>query len=103
MNSSDRQSPWVNYVKTWLLLLGLLAVNIAVAHLRLGGWNFFITLAIAIIQAVLILLVFMHLHQGKNENLVVACAAYLWLGILIVGTLHDYLSRNWVPGPPFTR
>lgn len=103
MNSPELQSPLASYAKTWLVLLGLLIANIGLAHFRLGSWNLFITLAIAFTQAVLVLLGFMHLARGKNENLVAACAAFLWLGILIVGTLQDYLSRNWIPGLPFTR
>jgi uncharacterized membrane protein YraQ (UPF0718 family) len=41
----------------------------------------------------------MEVHYNQKIVAVFAVAAYLWLGILIVGTLHDYLSRNWVPRP----
>ena len=86
------------YLRTWLTLVILLLVNIAAAHFRLGSWNLAIALGIAGTQAALILLVFMHVRYSKHELFVVACAGYLWLGILIIGTLHDYLTRNWVPG-----
>lgn len=87
------------YAKVWLALMILLAVTIFVAHFDLGAFSLPIALGIAIAKAVLILLFFMHLRYGSREVLVFACAAYLWLLILIVGTLHDYLSRNWIPGP----
>jgi len=85
------------YVKTWLVLLLLLALTLLAAHFDLGSFSLPLTLLISITQASLILLFFMHLHYSKSEVVVFACAAYLWLGFLIVGVMHDYLSRNWVP------
>lgn len=86
------------YVKTWLALLFLSAVTIVGAHLNLGKFGLPLTLLIAVSQAVIILLFFMNLRARKAGIIVVvACAAWLWLGILIVGTLHDYLTRNWLP------
>ena len=100
INPSEQSPSLATYGKTWLLLLFLLVANILAAHFHLGGWNLVIALGIAFTQAVLILLVFMHLRYSRHETLVVALAAWFWLGILIVGALHDYLSRNWVPGTP---
>lgn len=76
----------------------LLLLTIAVAHYDLGPWS--VALLIAGAKALLILLFFMHLRYDKREVLVFAGAAYLWLLILIIGTLHDYLSRNWLPRLP---
>ena len=73
------------YVRTWLALLALLAITIIAAHFDLGAFGLPVALLIAISQAVLILLFFMHLHYSKAEVVVVACAAYLWLGIMLVG------------------
>ncbi|MCX6967212.1 MAG: cytochrome C oxidase subunit IV family protein [Verrucomicrobia bacterium] len=85
------------YVKTWLTLLLLWATTILLAHFDLGSFSLSLALLISILQASLILLFFMHLHYSKANVVVCACAAYLWLAILIVGTMHDYLSRNWIP------
>lgn len=85
------------YIKTWISLLMLLAATIFAAQFSLGSLGLPIALMIAITQALLVLLFFMHLHYSKAETMIVACAAYLWLGILLVGTMHDYLTRNWVP------
>ena len=85
------------YVKTWVALLLLLATTIIVAHFDLGAFSLPVAILISISQAVMILLFFMHLHYSKAEVIVIASAAYLWLGILLVGTMHDYVSRNWVP------
>lgn len=78
----------------------LLILTIAVAHFDLGPWSLAVALVIAVAKALLILLFFMHLRYDKREVLVFAGAAYLWLLILIIGTLHDYLSRNWLPRLP---
>jgi cytochrome c oxidase subunit IV len=91
------QPTFMTYVKTWLALLALLAATIIAAHFDLGAFSLPLALLISISQAVLILLFFMHLHYSKGEVVVIALAAYLWLGILIIGSMHDYVSRNWVP------
>ena len=91
------------YGKTWLLLMLLLFVTVTVAHFDLGGAALPIAMAIAIVKAVLILLIFMHIHYSKGDVVVFACAAYLWMAIMIIGTMHDYFSRNWVPGPVTTK
>lgn len=93
----NRKPTLAIYVKTWLALLTLFAVTLFASQFRLGAFGLPIALLIALAQALLVLLFFMHLHYSKAEMVVVACAAYLWLGILLVGTMHDYLSRNWVP------
>lgn len=88
------------YLKVWGALMVLLLLTIAVAHYDLGDWSVAVALLIAGAKALLILLFFMHLRYDKREVLVFAGAAYLWLLILIIGTLHDYLSRNWLPRLP---
>lgn len=88
------------YAKVWGALMLLLVLTIFVAHFDLGEWSVAVALLIAIAKAALILFFFMHLRYGKREVLVFAAAAYLWLLIMIIGTLHDYLSRNWLPRLP---
>lgn len=95
MNSA--QPTITTYLKTWLALLVLLATTITAAQFEIGHFGLPLALAIAICQALLVLLFFMHLYYSKADVLIVACAAYLWLGIMLVGTMHDYVSRNWVP------
>ncbi|HWL54544.1 MAG TPA: cytochrome C oxidase subunit IV family protein [Chthoniobacteraceae bacterium] len=87
----------VIYLKVWGALMVLLLLTIGIAHFDLGDWSVAVALLIAGVKALLILLFFMHLRYDRREVLVFAGAAYLWLMILIIGTLHDYLSRNWLP------
>lgn len=87
------------YARVWAALMVLLGLTIFAAHYDLGDYSLVVALIIAVAKALFIILFFMHVRYGKHQVLVFACAAYIWLAILIVGTLHDYLTRNWVPGP----
>ena len=82
-----------------VLLLVLTGLNIALAMVNLHGLNGFVALAIAAVQAVIMALVFMRLRWSPGMTRLVAVAALLWLGILMVGTLDDFLTRGWLPIP----
>lgn len=83
-------------VIVWLVLLGLLVFTVVVGTFDLGLLSLPVALAIAVVKAVLILLFFMELRHCTRAVWLFAVAAYLWLAIMIVGTLQDYLSRNWI-------
>jgi cytochrome c oxidase subunit 4 len=89
--------------RTYLLidvaLLVLAGTTIGVAHLNLGGWNAPVALLIAVVKAALIALFFMELKFSSPLVRIVGLAAVLWLGILMVGTLDDFLTRDWLPTP----
>jgi len=78
-------------------LLALLALTVGAAYVDLGRWNLPLAMAIAATKAALILLYFMHVRFGSRLTSVFAGAALLWLTILLVLTLNDYLSRGWLP------
>ena len=80
-------------------LLALTATTIGLAHVDLRGWNTAVALAIAATKATLIALFFMHLRWTSSLTRLVGIAALLWLGILIVGTLDDIITRGWLPAP----
>ena len=88
------------FAKVWGALMILLLATILVAQFDLGRLSLAVALAIAVTKAVLIILFFMHVRYGSREVLVFAGAAYLWVAILMAGTLYDYATRNWVPGGP---
>jgi cytochrome c oxidase subunit IV len=87
------------YVVTTVVLLVLTALNIALAQVRLGGFNNVIALGIASVEAVIMALVFMRLRRSPAMTRLVAIAGLFWLGILMSGTLDDVLTRNWLPIP----
>jgi cytochrome c oxidase subunit IV len=85
------------YFRTIIVLLILLAANWTIGYVDLGPFNLVVALAIAITQALIIALFFMHM-KGSNRLLHLAAAAgVIWLLIQIALTLSDYFTRGWVP------
>ena len=78
------------------ILLGLLVLTVGLAYVDLGRLNFPVAISIAVTKAVLILLYFMHVRWSPKLTWAFAAAAFAWLGILIIFTLGDYLSRGWL-------
>lgn len=85
------------YFAVFTALLALTALTTGVAFIDLGGiGNVAVALTIAVIKAVLVALYFMHLRYSSRLTMVFAAAGIFWLGVMIVLTLSDYLSRDWV-------
>ena len=78
-------------------LLLLLVLTIGGAYLDLGRFNFPLAMAIAVTKACLIVLYFMHARYASRLMHMFATAGLLWLAILFVLTLADFLARGWVP------
>jgi cytochrome c oxidase subunit 4 len=81
------------------MLVVLTVLTIVLAQIDLHGWNTAVALAIAAAQASLSAVFFMHLRWSQPMTRLVALAALLWLGILVVGTMDDVLTRGWLPVP----
>lgn len=81
-------------------LLALTAITTEVATIDLGPFNAIVALTIAVIKALLVALFFMHLLHTRHRTMVIAGAGILWLIILIVLTLSDFLTRSWISMPP---
>lgn len=88
--------PIRTYVIVYVALMLLLGANMGVAYLYLGRyWNNGIAMAIGATQFLLVFLFFMHVKYYRYPLIrYFACAGLLWIGILIVLTLSDYLTRN---------
>ena len=84
-----------DYYFTFAALMALLAVTVAVAYLHLGPFNIVAALTIAVIKALLVILFFMHVNGGDRLVWVFIVASLVWLTIMIAGTAHDVLTRNW--------
>lgn len=82
------------YLRTYLLLLVLLAATVAVAFVHLGALNIVVALAIASVKAWLVAMNFMHLRDGLRLTWLIAAGSFLWLVILIVGLLMDVATRT---------
>ena len=85
--------PPVRLVVTLVVLLGLMAGNIALAFIELGSFAPFAHVAIAVTMATIVLAVFMELDRGASLFWVFAGAGFFWLAILFFLTWADYLTR----------
>jgi cytochrome c oxidase subunit 4 len=85
-----------SYYVIFVVLMVLLVATIAAAFMDFGhpGVNLFIAAAIATTKAALIIMYFMHVKGGPRRVMIFAIAGFLWLGILVVLTLADYMTRN---------
>jgi len=87
------------YFAVFFALLALTAVTTAVSFVDLGGpFNIVAAITIAVVKTLLVALFFMHLRYSSYLTVLFAGAGLFWLGIMIVLTISDYLSRGWV-GP----
>ena len=105
---SDHTIPVRTNLIVFASLLALLAATVGMAFVDLDiqiqgrsgpidvPLNFPLAMAIAATKAVLIMLYFMHLRYSARLTWVAAGASFLWLGILLVLSLSDYLSRGWL-------
>lgn len=84
------------YFLIYLALLALLALTVTVAYVDLNGWSIVLALTIAVVKALLVVLYFMHLRYSERLVWLFAAAGFIWLGILLVLMISDYLSRSWV-------
>ena len=80
-----------------LVLVALALLTWRISYLDLGRWNLIAAMAIAVLKALLVVLVFMHAWFSLRVAKLAFFAGFFWLAILIVLTLTDYLSRSWLP------
>jgi len=87
------------YVLVFFVLIGLTLATTAIAFVDLGGvLNVVVALTIAVAKASLVAVFFMHLLHSSRLTWLFAGAGVFWLGILLILTISDYLSRGWVSG-----
>jgi len=94
--------PIRNYVLVWFVLIIMTILTAAVSFFELPHmfWNIVVALVIATFKATLVVLLFMHAIASSRLTWIVISFAVVWLGILFLLTLTDYLSRGIVPSMP---
>jgi cytochrome c oxidase subunit 4 len=80
-------------LSTWLALMILLLVTAGVAYLRLGWINTAISLAIALVKALLVAIVFMKLRRAPALLRLAAVTGAVMLAVLFVLSTADYATR----------
>jgi len=87
------------YAAVFISLLVLTAATSLVATVDLGPFNVVVALFIAVVKMMLVALFFMHLRNSTILTKVVVGGGMLWLGILLLFSLSDVLTRGWLPVP----
>jgi cytochrome c oxidase subunit 4 len=71
-------------------------LTVQVAFFDLGALNTVVALTIAVFKATIVVLFFMHVKYSTRLTWAVVLGSVFWLGILLVLTLSDYLTRRWL-------
>jgi cytochrome c oxidase subunit IV len=82
------------YLGVFVALLVLTGITVWAARHDFGALNTPVALGIAVLKAVLVILFFMHVKYSPRLTKLVVASAFVWLAIMIVGTLQDYYSPH---------
>jgi cytochrome c oxidase subunit 4 len=82
------------YIGIFITLMVLTGVTVSVAFYNLGPLNAVVALTIASFKATLVILYFMHARYSSKLTWLVIIAGFFWLGILLVLTMTDYVTRG---------
>jgi cytochrome c oxidase subunit 4 len=93
---SERVIPPSTYYTVFVALIALTVLTVLISFVDLGAWHTVVGLVIATGKSLLVALFFMHLLYSKSLTWVIAAGGLYWLGILLVLTLADYLTREWL-------
>lgn len=80
-------------------LLVLTLTTTTVAFSDLGILNTVVAMTIAVCKATLVVLYFMHVRYSARLTWVFIGAGVLWLAILMMLTMSDVLTRDWLVPP----
>lgn len=88
------------YILVFLCLMLFTGLTVAAAFIDLGPFNNVVAIAIAVIKALMVAAIFMHLRGGAPMNKVWLSAGVFGFLLMVSFTLLDVLSRNYlgIPG-----
>ncbi len=87
------------YYTVFAALIALTLLTVGAGFLDLGPWHTLVGLGFGAAKASLVVLIFMHLWYSLRPQpllWITIAAGLFWLGIMIVLTLSDYLTRHWL-------
>lgn len=90
---NKRPPSFAAHVAALAALVILLLLSIGISRVHLGTWNTFAGPAIAALKASIVLFFFMKLGKSAPAVHFAAGAGFVWLAIMIVLTLSDFLTR----------
>jgi cytochrome c oxidase subunit IV len=92
---SDHILPKRIYYTIFAILMLCTYLTVQIAFFDLGPLNVIAALTIAVFKAALVVLFFMHVKYSTRLTWAVVAGSIFWLGILLVLTMSDYLTRVW--------
>jgi len=92
---ADHIMPKRTYYIIFATLMFCTYLTWQVAYFDLGPFNTVAALVIAVFKATLVVLFFMHVKYSSRLTWAVVLGSVFWLGILLVLTMSDYLTRVW--------
>ncbi len=93
---SEHIVPTRIYYTVFGILMLCTYLTLQIAFFDLGAFNIIAALVIAVFKATLVILFFMHVKYGTRLTWAVVLGSVFWLGILLVLTMGDYLTRTWL-------
>lgn len=90
------------YYSVFAALMILLFITVGAWYIdqhvvSLGRASVPLALAIAVAKATAIVLFFMHVKFSSRLVQIFACAGIVFVGILFMLTMNDFLTRGWAP------
>lgn len=86
-------------VSVFAALMALLVLTVGVAYVDLGFWNLPVAMAIAVVKALMIVLIFMHVRYSHRLTWAFSGASLIWLTIMLILMVVDYRTRGWLDIP----
>jgi len=93
-------SSWIRYLVVWLVLLALTAASLGFSFAHLGNVDIAVALIIAVIKALLVALVFMHLAEERFSIVMMPIAALFFFVLLGALLVTDVVTRHTFPRAP---
>src|SRR5664279_2173158 len=87
------------YAAVWIALLLMTALTTSVAYIDLGRFGVVVALTIAVCKMLLVALFFMHVRHSTKLTKLVVLGGLLWLFILLMLTMSDFVTRGWIGVP----
>jgi len=85
-----------NYFLVFGALMVLTMLTVYVAYFDFGAWNNVVAMAIAVVKASLVVLIFMGVRHSSPLTKLVVIGALLWMVFMVGLTLTDYETRGFL-------
>ncbi len=97
-------TPTLHFAGVFVVLMVLLLATVGASYVDLHkfipipGLNIIVMLAIAILKAAAVVLIFMEVRKGSKLLWLWAAMGFVWLPTML-GIVMDYMSRNYIAKP----